>query len=528
MNQILKLEKIQKTLDSIKITNEVGTDLQFSYEETESNNLIIKVPFTDDITYGDPQVITLKYKSYGLVVQSGAVFDVYIPGFPEGYDLSDGNTSETINTKVIIPNEMPELNLSIPKLDVTSLSNGDKSIDIDFDKLKGDTVWLQIGSEQFYEFVIKQEVPKTTNAPIVLNTVDLILPRDIDSGPISQRVYYEEINPEPYSIKEDSDGNLIAEFKLTANRNQEIYIKGYATQRQDPNFNINEATTILDIPTSLINKYTEPAEYWEVNDPQIMSTALDLKGTKTNTGEIVNQTYNFVVDRIDYSFVKKYGINERQGAKATLNGGAAVCMEYADLFITLMRAQGIPARAAYGYGYSSLDFESRSENRINHQWAEVYLPGLDTWINVDTTWGDFGTTLVGGDLNHFYSHVSSIDPNTPSLLQTSYFGNIGDIPEREMDIKLLRDVEIKASFDSSDELLRKYKEKEGINIITGNVSLYANNFNEQLNIVLIDRAGLTTTGAMIVKLAVLFIILSPILYSLGKKILRIFFKENSK
>ncbi|MDQ6986124.1 MAG: hypothetical protein Q9M76_07615, partial [Candidatus Dojkabacteria bacterium] len=222
-------EKIQKTLDSIKITNEVGTDLQFSYEETESNNLIIKVPFTDDITYGDPQVITLKYKSYGLVVQSGAVFDVYIPGFPEGYDLSDGNTSETINTKVIIPNEMPELNLSIPKLDVTSLSNGDKSIDIDFDKLKGDTVWLQIGSEQFYEFVIKQEVPKTTNAPIVLNTVDLILPRDIDSGPISQRVYYEEINPEPYSIKEDSDGNLIAEFKLTANRNQEIYIKGYAT-----------------------------------------------------------------------------------------------------------------------------------------------------------------------------------------------------------------------------------------------------------------------------------------------------------
>ncbi|MDQ6986169.1 MAG: transglutaminase-like domain-containing protein, partial [Candidatus Dojkabacteria bacterium] len=303
---------------------------------------------------------------------------------------------------------------------------------------------------------------------------------------------------------------------------------GDATQRQDPNFNINEATTILDIPTSLINKYTEPAEYWEVNDPQIMSTALDLKGTKTNTGEIVNQTYNFVVDRIDYSFVKKYGINERQGAKATLNGGAAVCMEYADLFITLMRAQGIPARAAYGYGYSSLDFESRSENRINHQWAEVYLPGLDTWINVDTTWGDFGTTLVGGDLNHFYSHVSSIDPNTPSLLQTSYFGNIGDIPEREMDIKLLRDVEIKASFDSSDELLRKYKEKEGINIITGNVSLYANNFNEQLNIVLIDRAGLTTTGAMIVKLAVLFIILSPILYSLGKKILRIFFKENSK
>src|SRR5690606_15061332 len=156
------------------------------------------------------------------------------------------------------------------------------------------------------------------------------------------------------------------------------------------------------------------------------------------------------------------GINTRQGALKTLRGGAAVCMEYSDLFIAIMRAMGIPARGAFGHGYSAIDYYSTQDNTINHQWAEVFVPGINSWIPVDTTWGENGPALIGGDLNHFYSHVATINPNSPSLTEVTFYGFM-DIPDRETEIEAVEKKHIETSNSLSEsDLLTKYKSAGGV------------------------------------------------------------------
>ncbi len=460
--------KIQMTLDSIVVKDDGGNPLEFEVEKTESNNYIVKVAHPRNIGFNQNSEIFLTYNSFGLVIVTGAVRDVYIPGFPEDYTFETDKVSEDVLTTVYVPDRFGQINFTSPRQTIEQ--NGEnKVIKIDKNNLVGNSVWIQIGTRQYFEFTIKQTVPKTNNFPFVINTFSMPLLRNINSGPIKQEVFFTEISPTPYAIKLDHDDNLIAYFKTSAAVAQDVFISGYATLEQDPNYSLNDAGTLSDVPSEY-SRYIEPGDFWEVDNAKIRETALGLSDSE-DINEIVQSTYEFVINQIDYSFVKKYGLNERKGALATLNGGAAVCMEYSDLFITLLRAQGVPARAAFGYGYGSADYESRSENRINHQWAEVYLPKQDTWINVDTTWGYFGNNIIGGDLNHFYSHVSSINPETPSTSELSYFGNLEAIPERDMEITILSSMPEEANGKSQDQVLSEYTEPTGFDKTQYNLNI---------------------------------------------------------
>ena len=228
-----------------------------------------------------------------------------------------------------------------------------------------------------------------------------------------------------------------------------------------------------------------------------------MKGDETDIYKIIDKTYMFVIDRIDYSFVKKNGLNNRQGALATLSGGAAVCMEYSDLFITLLRAQGVPARAAFGYGFGTSDYDARADRSINHQWAEVYIPKLNTWVNIDTTWGEFGNDLLGGDLNHFYSHVASIDPETPSTSSASFFGKLSSIPDRDMTIDILSELPKESAIDQ-DGLLAKHAEAKGFDAFSKNMSIQ----NEILNQVISSAIG--TDSKFILNSIKLLIFIAPL------------------
>ena len=465
--------KLKMTLDSIDVRDDTGKKLEFKIDKTESNNYIIKVPHSRSIGFNESSELFLTYKSYGLVILTGAVRDIYIPGFPKDYSFETDKVSENVITKVKIPDSLGEINFTSPKQDI---KNGE--INVSKEDLIGNSIWIQIGNEQYFEFTINQKIPKTNDFPFVTNTFSMPIPRDIQSGPIKQEVFYTQIEPNPYTIKLDHDGNLLAYFKTSAAKEGSVLIKGYSKLTQDKNFDFKDAGTVDDIPENF-KRYLAPSEFWEVDNAKIRETSLNITNSK-DVYEIIQATYDYVIGQIDYSFVKKYGLNERKGALATLNGGAAVCMEYSDLFITLLRAQGVPARAAFGFGYGAADYESRSENQINHQWAEVYLPKLDTWINVDTTWGYFGNNLIGGDLNHFYSHVSSINPETPSTSELTYFGKLQNIPEREMQIFILPEISKDKGLAQS-EILNKYSEPEGISQTYYNLQVNFNIFNNLID-----------------------------------------------
>ncbi|MEO6728739.1 MAG: transglutaminase domain-containing protein [Candidatus Dojkabacteria bacterium] len=458
--------KLQKTKDSITLTDSEGRSLTYDAQSTTGGNLLIQFNFPRDITYFNPYTVTLEYKSFGLLIKSGNIRDVYVPAFSNDYVFTDGQYEEDVQTRVIIPKSLGNINFALPTY--TQTESGDNFI-IDFKKedLVGQTAWIQVGTKQYYSFSLKQDYVKTSPLSFTQNSYRILIPRNANAGVITQKVYFSKISPTPYSVTQDGEGNLFAEFRVPSNESGEIVIEGYAELNQDNSIDFKNSGKLTDIDPQIIVDNTAPGQYWESDSSEMKASVAEIftgKDMSTlSVYEISQAIYSFVVNKIDYSNVKRFGINERQGALATLEGGAAVCMEYSDLYIALMRAAGIPARAAFGFGYSALDSAQASADTISHQWAEVYIPSIKSWVGVDTTWGENGNILIGGDLNHFYTHVANKSPNIPSTTEVRVLGGAVDIPERKSDVAAVSVIPTEG-LSTPEELVTKYPKPNNFDI----------------------------------------------------------------
>lgn len=457
-------ERIQKTLPTVKVTNGSGTAVPFT-TRVNGQNIEIVVKLATSIQFNQTRTLQAEYDSFALLNKAGAIYDLYIPTFAKEFQFEDNNTKRVISTAVNIPKTLGPINFVNPKKTPKDL--GDKlQYTYTQQELTGTVSWLQIGNKQFYKFDIRQPYTGTSNVPGLFNTYNVILPRDIVSGALNQKIHFTQVSPTPEVVFHDENDNLIAKFALPASETGEIIVSGYAEVTENNQFDIKYSGDLSDLNSNVLGANIAPAEFWEVDSSAIQAKASELKGSETNVYNLISKTYQYVVDQIDYSEVKRFGINERQGALKTLQGGAAVCMEYSDLFIALMRAQGVPARAAFGYGY-----DTRATNGIDtaHQWAEVYLPAQDTWVSIDTTWGESGTDVIGGNLNHFFKYVANESPNEPAPVSASYYGNLGEISADKFQILAVDSIPTDAQLSTQADLLAKYPEKTGITATADNI-----------------------------------------------------------
>ncbi len=445
---------LQKTLATVKLTYD-GKPLSFS-SSTESDRVVLSAAYPYSLEPGGSITFRLEYSHFGLMEQNGALKDFFINGFAKDSVFSDSSNTTTYSTDVFVPNSFEETNFILPAPSKQDSQGGYIRISFSQDSLIDHYVWVQFGRTQYYKFVISQPIKSSErNNTGNQNRYEIIIPRDINGADIRQSVFYTRISPEPEWVKQDENGNLVASFKLKSNFQGNIVLEGYAEINKFQDVNMGDFGMLSDIPNSYFVPYLQAAQFWEVDDPLIQQTSTQLNDARTNISDIVQTTYNYVVDRIDYSDVKRFGINERQGAVKTLQGGAAVCMEYSDLFLTLMRAQGVPTRAAFGYGY---DPKESSDSQESHQWVEVYAPGYDNWVSVDVTWGENGPALIGGDLNHFYTHVASISPNNPPAITSYGFGNL-ELATSVYDINVVPNIPSGEKL-SQQTILEKYSYKE--------------------------------------------------------------------
>lgn len=498
--------KAAQTLSSIVLTDGSGNNLSFTSDTTATGNLIIKTKINTGIYSGQTYTIRLKYSSYGLIIKSGALRDMYVPAFAKTYVFEDEQSIEKVTTKVVIPKSLGDINFIRPVANIQQ-DGSNNVINFTQEDLTGATAWIQIGTTQYYTFNIEQPYIATSSIPIVYNQYKIILPRDITSGPITQKVFFTGISPEPFSTEVDSDGNLTATFRVPVNEEGVIKVSGYAVLTQNNSIDFVNSGNIDQISSELITQNTSAAKYWESDSSEIEDLAKTLKGNETNVYNLVESAYQYVVGKIDYSEVKKFGLNQRQGALATLQGGAAVCMEYSDLFIAILRAMGIPARAAFGSGYSALDGLTSSTNTVNHQWAEVYIPSIKSWVGVDTTWGENGDTLIGGDLNHFYTHVASVDPETPSSTEAVLYGRGGTFKDRTINVAAQSTKPTEDSL-TEEQLTARYPTRQGSdnfleNVLTG-ASLFFYNINKSINSFL-STIGVSSNLYLAVK--IIFVVL---------------------
>lgn len=455
--------------EAIKSVSLKENDIELEYDiDTLESYINVSLPYGKDLLPGQTRTFIFSYTHPALVYQNGVLIDAYIHAFAKDFKFDTPTTKTSYTTKLVIPNSLgKELNFISPTPDSQENNGIAEVYSFNQETLVDQFVWLQLGRHQIYDFSISQTINPTENKLTGLrNRFELILPRDFIGGEVKQSVFFKNINPEPKAVYEDEEGNLIGEFEFYSNGEHKVTIEGYAVVEKTEKVNYEQIVgSKEDIPEEIRTKYTQNADFWEVDAAIIRQKANEEKGPDSNVYSISSNLYSYVVDTIDYSQIKRFGINERQGALKTLQGGAAVCMEYSDLYLTLMRSSGIPTRAAFGYGY---DPRVPSEEQEAHQWVQVYMPGLENnWVDVDVTWGESGELLVGGDLNHFYTHVAYKDPNTPAMVSRYSFNNGGELFAPVFNISTVDILSDEySSLDTPQLLLQKYEKEEVSKFVT--------------------------------------------------------------
>ena len=198
-----------------------------------------------------------------------------------------------------------------------------------------------------------------------------------------------------------------------------------------------------------MNLNVAKTDYWDTSNPEIISLSKKLRTPR--------QIYDYVSTKLKYDYTRvKPNVERLGGVNALKNPESAICMEFTDLFITLARASGIPAREINGYAYTeNPEIQPLSlVNDVLHAWPEYYDVDKGVWIPVDPTWGsttggvDYFTKL---DLRHFTFVIHGVSDTKPypagsyklgTNPQKDVFVSFGSLPqERNSKLKIEANLE---------------------------------------------------------------------------------------
>lgn len=434
------LEITSTKLQNIRIRDITNnTSLQANIVKTD-NSTTIGIEFPDIIVGKDKQrKFSIEYDDPDAAIVSGNVLEVYVP------KIADPNSFTSYTSILKIPKKFGQPTIATPS--TYSLTNENEENVLTFDKESStDGISIIFGEKQYFDFSLNYNLQNSTGTRGIMQ---ITLPPDTSY----QKVKYSEINPRPERIEVDQDGNWIATYLMEANQSQTVNAKGIASIYLQP---------ILDTPVYLPQvQHISADTYWETKDPIIENIA-----SKYTTPR---QIFDFDVDTLKYNYERLSTNANRQGAKAALaNSSDAVCQEFTDVFITLARANSIPARQATGFAFTN-NSEIRPLSLVKdvlHAWPEYFDEATQKWIPVDPTW----TNTTGGidyfthlDFSHFvfsYQGLSSEKPYPAGSYK--YDGQEGkdvfvNVTDHDLDTTQNLDVKINQPFSSFFNLLGSHE-----------------------------------------------------------------------
>ncbi len=371
-------------ISNVKVEGSEDDKVSFTLKRGKKK-VEIKVHFVSPLVgLGKSHTFTLTYKDKDVSQRTGRVWELNIPV------VSKISQMEKYDVKVKVPSNFPPLLKSYPKGKHLQWSKesliGQKGIKIIFGDYQAATLKLR--------YYLNNDQPQK-------QLVDLALPPDTEF----QKVRYEKINPLPKNVVVDKDGNWLAEYLIPPGGHQEVEVQGKVWIFLNP---ILKLDTYLPLDSKL---ETAATDVWPVNNPEIRQIAASFK--------TVRQAYKYTITKLNYSYQRAMSGPDRMGALGALkNPDLAVCMEYTDLFITLARYLGVPAREVNGYAYAnnSLLKPLSLNNDVLHAWPEFYDTSRGSWHQIDPTWED----TTGGldyfynfDLNHISFVIHGVNPYFP-------------------------------------------------------------------------------------------------------------------
>ena len=372
-------------------------------KEQKGTSTTLTVKFNQQVAgVGKELPWTLTFKSKDFASSSGKVWEVSVPKIVSSTNL------ESYNVTLSVPQSFGNPTSISPTPKKVTPSFDRLFLNFDKDQLTQSGVSANFGDSQLFDFNLNYHLENPGIVPALTN---IALPPDSEY----QDVIFSQIEPKPINVTVDNDGNYLAWYKLNRQQKLTVWVAGSAK------LVINSKVKNPLLKSSLKEHYLQADKYWDKDNPLVktkLKEILDKKGAKSNQ-EKIKLIYQFVVNNLKYdaSRLSNKGI-ERLGAITVLNNpNSAVCMEFTDLFITLARGAGIPARELNGFAYTSnpqLRPLSLTQD-ILHAWPE-YWDGEKGWIMVDPTWEN----TTGGvdyfnkfDLNHFVFAIKGLSSEQP-------------------------------------------------------------------------------------------------------------------
>ncbi len=356
------------------------------------NQTSIGITFPDKVVGKDKvRTFTINYQNPDIAQVNGQVLEVNIPQMANPKEYDQHSLTLATPAKFKRPTRITPVGYKI---------NQDSQVITQYQQLGGQAVSAIFGDEQIFNLDLRYHLENPSNQKAI---TQISLPPDT----AYQTVNYQLLDPQPASLKTDLDGNWIATYKLPPTQTVVVNLKAQVLIGVDPlNPNLQPQPLAL---------HTTAQPFWPITDAKIKELA--------QAYQTPQQIYQFTVDHLTYAYPKLESGEtlevERLGAVKVLEQPTtATCQEFTDLFITLARANQIPARRITGYAYSqnSVLRPLSLVTDILHTWPEYYDQTKQAWVPVDPTWGN---TTQGVDyfnqfdLNHVVLAINGQDSQRP-------------------------------------------------------------------------------------------------------------------
>lgn len=361
----------------------------------------IQLKFNQQVVGKDKELnFKIRYSLPSFAIKRGQVWEITIPGI--------NNIDEIEKLKIVIktPKSFGELAYSSQPVNKTSFEGNWQLVEFQKEQLNQKSVILAFGEFQIFNFTLNfflrnsEDQRKVFKIPIPPDTA-------------YQSTFLKTIEPPPEKVTLDTDFNWLANYPLDPNEIKNIAVKGQVKIFPQPeNLSFIEAGKNGDF-----SQYLSEDVHWQVNHPVIKDLSSDLKTAK--------QIQRFVVEHLEYD-LENISSSERVGGLEAYQLGKGVCTEFSDLFITLSRAIGIPARELEGFAFTENQklISLATSNDILHSWVEYWDTRKDVWVPTDPTWSETTDGIdfaEGFDLGHFTFVIhgaSSTEPPPPGFYKT--------------------------------------------------------------------------------------------------------------
>ncbi|MFC1710047.1 transglutaminase-like domain-containing protein [Patescibacteria group bacterium] len=361
-------------------------------ENNEGDIRTIDVKFEDTLLgKGAKREFTIEYDITDLADRTGNVWEIIIP------KLQKDSAYRNYEVEVITPKAFGDIAYISPDPKSKSETTINNVYIFTKESLIESSISMGFGEFQVFDYSLNYHLENPLNDQA---ETEIAVPPDT----AFQKVFILNVEPKPENIRLDDDGNWIAKYILKPRERIDVALSGVVQIFAQPKDFIKPTKANLD--SNLL-----PSAYWQTYDEKIKSLSKSLSNP-TNI-------YSFVTKKLVYDYERVKPNVERLGAvKALQSPENAICMEYTDLFITLARASGIPAREINGYAYTeNPDIQPMSlVSDVLHSWPEYWDKNKELWIPIDPTWGsttgglDFFNKL---DLRHFTFVIHGTDPSKP-------------------------------------------------------------------------------------------------------------------